>query len=214
MKASTDSMANPGIERLGRYGWDEFLERVRSFHSYPAPGVLIGGIMVDMAMQRIPKGVLFNAICETPSCLPDAVQLLTPCTVGNGWLRVVNLGRYAVSLYNKHQGDGVRVYLDPAKLNGWEEIRAWYLKLKTKQEQDSDRLRDEIRRAGRDVCSLHPVQVKAGEMARGSKGAIAICRACGEAYPMRDGGVCLGCQGSSPYERSPAERIGPCPALG
>ena len=190
----------PRIERVGRYTWEEFLDRVRSFHSYAAPGVLIGGVMVDMAMEQIPKGVLFNVICETYSCLPDSVQLLTPCTVGNGWLRVVNLGRYAVSLYDKYEGDGVRVYLDPKKLEGWDEIRAWYLKLKTKREQDGERLQEQIWRAGRDICTLHPVQVKPGDMARHSKGAIGICSACGEAYPVGDGAVCLGCQGGAPYQ--------------
>jgi formylmethanofuran dehydrogenase subunit E len=190
----------PRIERVGRYTWEEFLDRVRSFHSYAAPGVLIGGVMVDMAMEQIPKGVLFNVICETSSCLPDSVQLLTPCTVGNGWLRVINLGRYAVSLYNKYEGNGVRVYLDPKKLEGWDEIRAWYLKLKTKHEQDGEALQEEIWRAGRRICTLHPVQVKDGDLTRRSKGAIAICCACGEAHPAKDGAICLGCQGEAPYE--------------
>ncbi len=188
------------VERVGPYTWEEFLNHVTSFHSYAAPGVLIGGIMVDMAMEQIPKGVLFNVICETPSCLPDSVQILTPCTVGNGWLRVINLGRYAVSLYNKYEGNGVRVYLDPKKLAGWDEIKAWYLKLKTKREQDGEALQKEIRRAGRDICTLHPVQVKAGDLARGSKGPVGICSACGEAYPLKDGAICLGCQGKAPYE--------------
>ncbi len=195
---------SPGIDRVGPYTWDQFLERVRQFHSYPAPGVLVGGIMVAMALEQIPSGVLFNAICETPSCLPDSVQLLTPCTVGNGWLRVVNLGKYAVSLYDKYEGNGVRVHLDPAKLEGWNEIRAWYLKLRIKREQDSARLQEEIRQAGRSIYTLRPVQVKQGERARSSKGAIAICRSCGEAYPVKDGTACLGCQGLAPYEASDA----------
>lgn len=29
------------------------------------------------------------------------MQLLTPCTVGNGWLRIMNFGIYAVSLFDK-----------------------------------------------------------------------------------------------------------------
>ncbi len=188
------------VERVGPYTWEEFLDRVRSFHSYAAPGVLVGGIMVDMAMEQIPKGVLFNVICETASCLPDSVQLLTPCTAGNGWLRVINLGRYAVSLYDKYEGNGVRVYLDPRKLEGWDEIQGWLLKLKTKREQDSSRLQEQIWRAGRDICTLHPVQVKSGDRARRSKGAIGICSACGETYPIKDGAICLGCQGEAPYE--------------
>lgn len=196
----------PGIDRVGPYTWEGFLERVRQFHSYPAPGVLVGGIMVAMAMEQIPRGVLFNAICETPSCLPDSVQMLTPCTVGNGWLRVVNLGRYAITLYNKFEGDGVRVHLDPGKLRGWDEIRAWYLKLRAKREQDSALLQEQVRLAGRSIYTLRPVQVKRGELVRGSKGSIAVCRSCGEAYPERDGPLCLGCQGQAPYETPAAGR--------
>lgn len=207
MKDRNDSTREEhGIERVGPYTWEEFVERVRAFHGYAAPGVLIGGVMVDMAREQIPKGVLFNAICETPSCLPDAVQLLTPCTVGNGWLRVVNLGRHAVSLYHKYEGNGVRVYLDPSKLESWDEIRAWYLKLKTKREQSEARIRDEIRRAGRSIYTLRPVLVKRGDRARSSKGSIGICSSCGEAYPTKDGAVCLGCQGQAPYEAPGASR--------
>jgi formylmethanofuran dehydrogenase subunit E len=60
---------------------------VKSFHGYVAPGVVLGGVMVDLARRQLPPEVLFDAVCETRHCLPDAVQLLTPCTLGNGWLK-------------------------------------------------------------------------------------------------------------------------------
>ena len=91
---------------VGEYTYEEFLDAVESFHGYRAPGVVIGGVMVDFAMQKLPSNTLFDAISETTYCLPDAIQLLTPCTTGNGWLRVFNLGRYALSLYDKYQGNG------------------------------------------------------------------------------------------------------------
>ena len=109
---------------------------MKSFHGYAAPGLMMGGFMVDLALSHMPEGVLFDAVCETRSCLPDAVQLLTPCTVGNGWLRILNLGRYALSLYDKYQGDGVRVYVDAQKLRAWPEVETWMLKLKPKKAQD------------------------------------------------------------------------------
>jgi formylmethanofuran dehydrogenase subunit E len=118
------------------YTFEEFVERVHVFHGFAAPGVLIGGFMVDLAYQHLPQEGLFDAISETPKCLPDAVQLLTPCTVGNGWLTVINLGRYAITLYDKSNGQGVRVFLDPAKIEAWSEIKGWFFKLKTKKEQD------------------------------------------------------------------------------
>jgi formylmethanofuran dehydrogenase subunit E len=188
------------VERIGLHTWEEFLKRASSFHGCAAAGVIVGGIMVNIAMERIPKGVLFDVICETPSCLPDSVQLLTPCTVGNGWLRIINLGRYAVSLYDKYKGNGIRIYLDPNKLQGWDEIQAWFLKLKPKGEQDSERLKEQIWKAGRDIYTLHPVQIKSQYLTKHSKGAIGICSVCGEAYPVNDGAICLGCQGEAPYE--------------
>ena len=78
------------------YTFEEFMEKVRAFHGFNAPGLAIGGFMVDLAYRHLPKEGLFDALCETPKCLPDAIQLLTPCTVGNSWLTVINLGRYAL----------------------------------------------------------------------------------------------------------------------
>ena len=77
------------------YMFQEFVDLVSSFHGYAAPGVIIGGFMVDLAYRYLPEEGLFDALCETPKCLPDAIQLLTPCTLGNGWLTVVNTGRFA-----------------------------------------------------------------------------------------------------------------------
>ncbi|MFC1958092.1 FmdE family protein [Chloroflexota bacterium] len=187
------------IEHIGPYTWEEFLERINSFHSYAAPGVIIGGIMVDMAMCNMPEGVLFEVICETSFCLPDSVQLLTPCTTGNGWLKVLDLGRYAINLYDKYNGNGVRVYLDPKKLKCWDEIQAWFLRTKTKSEQNGDLLQQQIRTAGRDIYTLKPVKIKPQYLTKRPDGAIGICSMCGEAYPIDDGTVCQGCQGKAPY---------------
>lgn len=105
------------------YSYEEYLQLVKSFHGTLAPGLLIGGFMVDLAMKHLPEGELFDAVCETPVCLPDAVQILTPCTIGNGWLSIVPFGKFAVTLYEKYSGKGVRVFLDTKKLEVWPEVR-------------------------------------------------------------------------------------------
>ncbi|NLJ26548.1 MAG: trehalose-binding protein [Deltaproteobacteria bacterium] len=184
---------------IGSYSYEEFLRLVESFHGYMAPGVLIGGFMVDLARKHIPEGTLFDAISETPKCLPDAIQLLTPCTTGNGWLKVINLGRYALSLFDMHEGNGVRVFLDPKKLDAWPEIKTWLFKLKAKIDQDKERLLDEIRRAGQDILGLQAIQVRAEHLRKRRRRQIDTCILCGEAYPTRDGGICRGCQGETPY---------------
>ena len=191
--------------RIGSYRFDEFLQLVKSFHGYAAPGVVIGGIMVDLARRQLDPQVLFDAVSETRNCLPDAVQILTPCTTGNGWLKVVNLGRFALSLYDKYSGKGVRVYLDPAKMEEFPEIAAWYLKLRPKSEQDEARLLAQIREAGTRIMSLQPVEMRPQFLGKKSRGPIKVCPICREGYPAQDGGICRGCQGDVPYLSHPRE---------
>ena len=181
------------------YSYEEYIHLVKSFHGTLAPGLLIGGFIVDLAMKNLPEGELFDAVCETPVCLPDAVQILTPCTIGNGWLSIVNFGRYAVTLYEKYSGRGVRVYLDTEKLNRWPEVRDWYLKKKKKDQQDAEVLFAQIKEAGHQLLSVQKVQVEPEKVRRKKMGPVGICPACGEAYPLKDGGKCMNCQGATPY---------------
>jgi formylmethanofuran dehydrogenase subunit E len=178
---------------------EEYSHLVQSFHGYTAPGVIIGGFMVNLAKRNLAEGVLFNAICETTVCLPDAIQLLTPCTVGNGWVKIINLGRFALSLYDKDQGNGFRVFLDPKKLDNWPEIKNWFFKLKPKAEQDTELLMAQIKQAGETLSGIHPIRVRPDFLKKEKRGEIVMCPCCQEAYPARDGEVCRGCQGQSPY---------------
>lgn len=181
------------------YSFEEYLNMVKSFHGSLAPGLVIGGFMVDLAGKNLPEGEFFDAICETPACLPDAVQILTPCTFGNGWLSVVNFGRFAITLYEKYSGKGVRVFLDTEKLNRWPEIRDWYFKKKKKSEQNKDLLMAQITEAGYGLFSIQSVQVDPEKVRRKKKGPTGICPVCHEAYPVNDGDKCRNCQGDSPY---------------
>ncbi|MGE4292022.1 MAG: FmdE family protein [Desulfovibrio sp.] len=184
---------------IGPYTFEEFKQKAKDFHGYPAPGLLIGGYMVEAARSLLPEDILFESVVETSKCLPDAVQILTPLSTGNGWMKVVNLGRYALSLYDKYTGEGHRVFVDTALLENWPEIKAWFLKLKPKQEQDSARLFAEIEEAGHLICSTHPVTIPKRFMHRHGMRDIRVCPGCNEAYPASDGGICRGCQGEAPY---------------
>jgi formylmethanofuran dehydrogenase subunit E len=187
------------INKRSAFDLEKYLHLVQSFHGYAAPGVIIGGFMVDLAKSRIPEGVLFKAICETSACLPDAIQLLTPCTIGNDRLKIINLGRYALSFYDKEKGDGFRVFIDPKKLDNWPEIKNWFFKFKTKSEQNIELLLAQIKEAGETICGVHPVQVRPELLKKEKRGEIVMCPSCQEAYPAKDGEVCRGCQGQSPY---------------
>jgi formylmethanofuran dehydrogenase subunit E len=180
---------------IRNYTFDEFVERVKEFHGYEAPGVIIGGFMVDLAYRHLPKEGLFDALCETAKCLPDAIQLLTPCTVGNGWLTVVNIGRFALTLYIKENGEGVRVFVDTEKLKAWPELKTWFFKLKPKKEQDRDLLAAQIKEVGGGICDVRKVKVAKSIFQRRPRGTLAICPKCQEGYPLDDGPLCLACSG-------------------
>ncbi len=193
------------MERIGDYPFDEFLDIVKSFHGYAAPGLILGGFMVDLALSKMGRDILLDAVSETTQCLPDAIQLLTPCTVGNGWLKVINLGRFALALYEKYGGEGIRIYVDPHQLESWSEIKTWLFKLKPKKEQDSQLLLAQIREAGRGLYGVQAVRLQPHLLKKRSKGKIACCVLCGEPYPQRDGPVCRGCQGEAPYVIQPSD---------
>ena len=200
--------------KIGPYSIEDYMHMIKSFHGNIAPGLIIGGFMVDLAKKNLPDEILFDAISETSSCLPDAIQLLTPCTIGNGWLKIMDYGRYALCLFDKYSGEGVRVFLDSKKVENWPEIRDWFFKLKTKKEQDANRLRDEIIDAGPDILTLQKVTVENTLLGKKGKGAIARCPAYNEAYPVKDGTLCLACQGNSPYKpTSPDDKTGVQPNL-
>jgi formylmethanofuran dehydrogenase subunit E len=212
----SNQISLPGqSQTVGEYSFEEFLHAVESFHGYTAPGVVIGGIMVDYAMQQLSKGVLFDAISETTYCLPDAIQLLTPCTTGNGWLRVFNLGRYALSLYDKYKGNGFRVFVDSQKIRAFSEIHTWFFKLKPKKEQDDKLLMQQIREAGPAIYSIEPVMIQPQYLKKRHKDRIASCPLCGEAYPLDHGRICRACQGQTPYlaaaETPSMPRLHPAP---
>ncbi len=180
------------------FSFEAFGALARSFHGYPAPGLLIGGRMVDLARRGLPDGILFDAISETSKCLPDAVQILTLCSTGNGWLKTLDLGRFAVILYDKYTGDGRRVHLDAAALDDWPEIKNWFFALKPKPEQNTPRLMAEIRAAGDAILEVKPVRVRPELLEKPHMAPYAVCPDCGEAYPRRHGPRCRACSGASP----------------
>jgi formylmethanofuran dehydrogenase subunit E len=196
--------------------YDEYIEMIKAFHGHVAPGVVIGGFMVDLAFRNLPGGELFDAVCETRACLPDAIQILSPCTVGNGWLKIVNLGRFALAFYEKFTGNGVRVYVDNKELDGWPQLKTFFFKLKPKKEQDFEALMDEVHRAHALIFNVQKVRLDLDFIRSHRRGGFAVCPLCGEGYPTDDGRICRACQGGAPYistEVSDLPKSGTAPAL-
>jgi len=178
---------------IGAFKYEQFIEQIKTFHGNIAPGVVLGGIMLEFARRHLPEGCIFDAVCETGYCLPDAVQILTPCSIGNGWLKVLPWGRFALSLYDKYTGEGIRCFLDPAKTVKWPELHSWFLKLKPKKEQNLEGILQDIKMACFSIYGLQKIRIKNTFRRKHEKGDIAICPSCHEAYPKKDGNVCLGC---------------------
>jgi len=99
--------------------FEKVTEEVFKFHTKRAPGLAIGVAMVDLARDLLgPVKGRLNVISETQVCLPDAIQIMTGCTTGNGYLRVLkDLGRYALTLFDREDGRGVRVFIDLKKID-------------------------------------------------------------------------------------------------
>ena len=182
---------------IASYTFEEFLQKVRAFHGNPSPGVTLGGMMVDMAQRNLPQGGLYDAICETDKCLPDAIQILTPCTIGNGWMRTINSGRFSVSLYDKHTGEGVRVFVDPEKVKAFPEISKWFFALVPKKEQDKERLMAEIKNYSASILGMRAVTVDIKSLPSPDECKYAVCSVCKESYLANDEGTCLACQGKA-----------------
>jgi formylmethanofuran dehydrogenase subunit E len=160
--------------------------------------------MVDLGLKNLPEGEFFDVICETSQCLVDAVQLLTPCTKGNGWLKEAYTSRFAIIFYNKYTGDGVRVFIDPEKLDKWKEIKVWYLKEKGKKEQDTEKIFAQLMEAGSDYMSVMKVKVADKYLTKGKKifNPVALCLSCNEYYLKKFGDKCPACSGNASYEIS------------
>jgi formylmethanofuran dehydrogenase subunit E len=184
---------------IGPYTFEEFKRKTAEFHGCTAPRLLLGGYMMGMARSALPEDTLFEALVEIGKCLPDAVQLLSFCSTGNGRLKVLGLGRYALLLYDKHTGKGVRVHVDCGKITTYPELAAWFMKWKPKKVQNTDRILKDIESAGDNMCSLVPIQIKSRFLVRRPSCEYMVCPRCGESFPSPDGSICRGCQGEAPY---------------
>lgn len=182
-------------------GIDQYCAKVKEFHGGNlAPGLIIAGFMVDLACRNLPENILFEAICETAGCIPDAVQLLTPCTTGNQWMHVMDVGRYAMSFYDKYSGEGVRVHLNTYKLEKWPVLKEWFFRLKPKEEQNTQELLKQAIEAGTSILDIEKVIITPEFLGRKKKESVGICPICNEAFSFDEGTVCLACRdGCLPY---------------
>ena len=197
-------------ERIDANGVKEpvrsYLHRCAQFHSSPAPGLLIGAFMVDYALNLLgasPDEKLF-AVCETPKCLPDAPQVIAHITTGNGRLKVLPIGRFAVTINrvsDNPTADAVRVYVDLEKIKKFPVIDKWFANSpEFKKHTMGVLLQEEIFRAGRNLLSYEKVRVPV-KLKEAWKPV--TCPSCGETVPdyLVVDGKCAACGPMKYYEK-------------
>lgn len=186
----------------------EHLNRVTAFHTSPAPGVLIGSFMVDFALELLDAdpGDKLYGVCETTKCAPDALQVIAHCTTGNNRLRVIPIGKFAMTLNAataNPTAEAVRVYIDPVKLKKFPIIDAWYANsLQFDKSTMKIALEEEIFRAGRAILSSEKVLI---DIVPKQKWTSIICPCCGDAIPdyLLENDRCGGCGSLNYFKRIP-----------
>lgn len=196
-------------ERLVALGIDPYLQdyfkRCIDFHTYAAPGILIGVFMVDYALDLIGKTPADKVFvtCESYKCLPDAPQVIMHATVGNHQLQVLPIGKFAITLTPftaRDYAEGVRVYIDRKKLEKYPVYAAWFDNSPDfKPAYMKRQLVEEILTAKRDAFSHDCIRMK---VTHKKKWQSATCPSCGEQIPkdLMEGDICAGCGSLSYYE--------------
>jgi formylmethanofuran dehydrogenase subunit E len=175
------------------------------FHTFPAAGLLLGVFMVDLALEKlaVKPGDRLYAVSESPKCLPDAVQVITHCTYGNHRLRVINTGRFSVTINRFSRGDtapGVRVYVDAKKVGSYPTLNAWYTNDPDyKGGVDGRDLLEDILEAGMGILSWEYVNVRFTPKEKWNS---VKCPRCGEMVPSNtlENGVCRACGSMAYYD--------------
>lgn len=205
------SISSTELENLmERYGTEdrvrEYIRQCVSFHGFAPPGLLIGVFMVDLALEKLganPKAKLY-AVAETSKCAPDAVQVITHATIGNHRLRIVETGKFSITLNRPSHEEyvkGIRVYIDATKIERYPTLNLWYTNDPAfKRIEDRDLIYEEILQAERNILSLEWVEVVVPQKAQWQAVECPICKEMVPDYLVAEG-TCKSCEGQTYYAR-------------
>lgn len=193
---------------------EEFLnlvEKVYAFHTRRAPGIPISVEMVNLALKSLGEAKKLCAIAETRTCLPDSIQFITGCTIGNGDLKVLDqIGRFALTLYDrKNGGKGIRIFVDQKKINSEKtpELYRFFMRQRSDEVKAGGEARkasaklivEEFLSVNRDIFTLELVRVK--DTKKPPLNPCFVCENCGESFVIKepDDKLCLNCSDSLKY---------------
>jgi len=180
--------------------YEDFVVRMEEFHGYRSPGILVGALMIEDALNEVGATPYLNVVTETIVCLPDAVQLLTPCTIGNGFLQVLDWGKFALTAYDRTTLAGIRVWLNYEALVDFPLIHRWFDRSSAAREKPAfEKLAKEILKAGFNLIARQPVRLHQ-PLKNAEHITTGICPSCGESYPLHFGAVCAACGGQAYYD--------------
>jgi formylmethanofuran dehydrogenase subunit E len=186
------------------------VENVYAFHTKRAPGIPIAVQMVLLAREKLGKVKKMGAVAETQVCLSDAIQFLTGCTIGNKYLILLSqIGRYALTLYDRDNGLGYRVAVDLDKIDPEKmpETRKFFTRKRNAEVHSDNEARkasakiivEEFMANGRDIFNVARVQVK--NYQKPPVPPAAICDKCNESFLQMQGEekICLVCSQTDSY---------------
>ena len=183
-----------------------------AFHTKRAPGLAIGVAMVDLCRTRLgPVKEKLNAISESPACLCDVIQLMTGCTMGNRYVKAYGeLGRFALTLYDRADGRGVRACIDLDKISATEtpELHKFFLRQRSEAVKagGEERLKSgelvvkEFLKVRDQIIALQDVYIE--KFGKSEMLPAALCKTCHESF-LRQGSEenCANCRGELKYYR-------------
>jgi formylmethanofuran dehydrogenase subunit E len=156
-------------------------------------------MMVDTAIRELGATPYLHVVTETVVCLPDSVQLLTPCTVGNGLLKVLDWGKFALTSYDGKTLRGVRIWLNRDSLTAYPLIQRWYEKFAHSNDKPLfEHLTAEILDAGQEIFTYRPIRLHRA-FERPEDLPTSPCPTCGESYVLHFGSKCPACQNQAYY---------------
>jgi len=181
-----------------------YLIEMEEFHGGRSPGMLVGAVLLDAAMAKMKNTRELGVVAETINCLPDAVQLLTPCTVGNGWLRIFNWSKFAITAYDRMNFKGVRAWLVAEAIPDWPAVHQWFNRPDPlKGMPPFDELAESFLAGRHALVDTSETLILDNKLTDDRPKETGLCPDCRESYPLSWGDRCPACQGMAYYSVAP-----------
>ena len=110
--------------------YQTLLEKARNLHGEFCPGIVLGTQMCMIAMEQLEMNTSKDneklvVYVEIDRCLPDAIQAVTGCSLGNRRLKYSDYGKFIATFVDISSGRAVRVSALDDKLNSSQGFWTW-----------------------------------------------------------------------------------------